>query len=159
MRELDEPTARWLLASGRFDAAYYQASNPDVAKSGLAPWAHFCRYGWWLGRSPSAGVAGLVVRNIAPGVVPCFAQWLDDDPGYNEFCRLWHSPLLDPLWYVERYPDVAAANIEPTTHYWCHGGREGRHPGPWFDTSHYLALLHLSQLPDTLLNDLTPAYS
>lgn len=47
-------------------------------------------------------------------------------------------PLFDTDWYLQQYPDVAAAGINPLQHYMTHGWREGRDPSPLFDTSFYL---------------------
>jgi GT2 family glycosyltransferase len=49
------------------------------------------------------------------------------------------SQLFDATWYLRRYPDVAAAKIDPLTHYVSHGAREGRNPNPLFDGNWYLA--------------------
>jgi hypothetical protein len=38
----------------RFDAAFYLRHNPDVARSGVDPLAHFLAIGWREGRDPSA---------------------------------------------------------------------------------------------------------
>ncbi|MBH3415862.1 glycosyltransferase [Pseudomonas putida] len=35
---------------------------------------------------------------------------------------------FDPLWYLQEYPDVAAANIDPLEHFKLHGQLEGRLP-------------------------------
>ena len=48
------------------------------------------------------------------------------------------SLFFDGAWYRERYPDVAAAPIDPATHYLNIGFKEGRDPGPCFSTSDYL---------------------
>jgi len=48
------------------------------------------------------------------------------------------SPMLEPDWYRSRYPDVAAAGLDPASHYLEHGWREGRDPGPSFSTAAYL---------------------
>lgn len=49
------------------------------------------------------------------------------------------SPLFDPVWYLDAYPDVAAAGAVAAEHYALHGGRtENRDPGPWFSTADYL---------------------
>jgi hypothetical protein len=40
--------------AAEFDAAYYQAVNPDVAASGMDPLAHFLITGWLEGRNPTA---------------------------------------------------------------------------------------------------------
>ena len=55
--------------------------------------------------------------------------------------RKQHSPqpLFDTAWYLERYPDVRAAGIDPLGHYVTYGWREGRQPCPLFDPSWYRA--------------------
>ncbi len=54
--------------------------------------------------------------------------------------RVEESRIFDPGWYLERYPDVKAAGLDPLQHYLEHGGAEGRDPGPLFDGGHYLSL-------------------
>jgi hypothetical protein len=46
--------------------------------------------------------------------------------------------VLDADWYRSRYPDVAAARVDPLEHFVAIGWREGRDPGPAFSVSHYL---------------------
>ena len=48
------------------------------------------------------------------------------------------SSLFDPDWYLLTYPDVARTGTDPLAHYVDHGWREGRDPGPEFETSAYL---------------------
>lgn len=48
------------------------------------------------------------------------------------------SPWFDARWYLQSYPDVAAANIHPLVHYIRCGWREGRNPNPSFATAWYL---------------------
>ena len=50
------------------------------------------------------------------------------------------SALFDADWYIEAYPDVAAACRDPWEHYLERGGFEGRDPNPWFDSDWYLAV-------------------
>jgi glycosyltransferase involved in cell wall biosynthesis len=52
------------------------------------------------------------------------------------------SPLFDADWYLDNYPDVAAAAYDPAAHYVRHGADEGRDPGPDFSTSGYAYLYH-----------------
>jgi hypothetical protein len=47
--------------------------------------------------------------------------------------------LFEPAFYLERYPDLAAARVHPFAHYLLHGAAEGRKPNPWFDPDYYLA--------------------
>jgi hypothetical protein len=48
------------------------------------------------------------------------------------------SGLFDAAWYLDRYPDVAGAGMDPMRHYVEFGAAEGRDPGPGFDTAFYL---------------------
>ena len=48
------------------------------------------------------------------------------------------SGLFDREWYLQRNPDVAAAGIDPLTHYITTGAAEGRDPHPLFDSDWYL---------------------
>jgi GT2 family glycosyltransferase/glycosyltransferase involved in cell wall biosynthesis len=64
---------------------------------------------------------------------------------WRYYCRRgWrkqHSPhrLFDAAWYLEQYPDVRAAGIEPLEHYVTYGWREGRQPCSLFDPAWYLS--------------------
>nr|WP_249812424.1 MULTISPECIES: glycosyltransferase [unclassified Bradyrhizobium] len=49
------------------------------------------------------------------------------------------SQLFDADWYLRKYPDVTAAQLDPLTHYIEFGAREGRDPNPLFDTDWYLS--------------------
>ncbi len=51
---------------------------------------------------------------------------------------LRNSPLFDAEWYLNRYPDVRAAAIDPGVHYLESGWREGRDPSPSFSSGSYL---------------------
>jgi hypothetical protein len=48
------------------------------------------------------------------------------------------SYYFDGTWYLANNPDVAEAGIDPALHYASRGWREGRNPGPAFDTQDYL---------------------
>jgi glycosyltransferase involved in cell wall biosynthesis len=48
------------------------------------------------------------------------------------------SGVFDREWYLQRNPDVAAAGINPLTHYVTKGAAEGRDPHPLFDSDWYL---------------------
>jgi hypothetical protein len=47
------------------------------------------------------------------------------------------SGLFDNAWYLDQYPDVAAAGIEPLAHYLANGSNESRLPNALFDTAWY----------------------
>src|SRR5215831_12379144 len=48
------------------------------------------------------------------------------------------SGLFDSDWYLEQYPDVRAAGIDPLVHYLRHGAAEGRDPNALFNSDWYL---------------------
>ena len=45
---------------------------------------------------------------------------------------------FDPVYYIESYPDVAAAGMDPFEHFMTYGWREARNPRADFVTSYYL---------------------
>ncbi|KQP63962.1 hypothetical protein ASF52_20405 [Methylobacterium sp. Leaf112] len=47
------------------------------------------------------------------------------------------SPLVDDLYYLNRYGDVAAAGQDADAHYAAYGAAEGRDPNAFFSTSGY----------------------
>jgi hypothetical protein len=59
-------------------------------------------------------------------------------PSYISFDRLARD-LVDPDFYLGRYPDVDCARSEAAGHFMELGWREGRDPNTWFSTSFYLA--------------------
>lgn len=48
------------------------------------------------------------------------------------------SNWFDHQWYLDTYPDIRAAKIDPATHYLTTGWRESRNPSSRFDTDYYL---------------------
>ncbi|MET3472702.1 glycosyltransferase involved in cell wall biosynthesis [Novosphingobium sp. 1529] len=55
-----------------------------------------------------------------------------------EIAEVDASGLFDAQWYVDRYPDVAAAGVDPLRHFMQFGWREKRAPNPLFDVAWYL---------------------
>jgi lipopolysaccharide biosynthesis protein len=90
-----------------------------------------------LPRPPQAGrglqqVWWTVRLHILPRLAGFCIDWLQ--------ARLVRaSPLFDRNWYLECYPDVRAAGVDPALHYVRHGAAGYRDPGPCFDTAWYLA--------------------
>lgn len=58
------------------------------------------------------------------------------NPGDREL--ILGSGLFDRTFYLSRYRDVAAAGVDPATHYLEWGASEGRRPSPFFDGVWYL---------------------
>jgi len=134
-----------------FDSAYYLGENPDVAASGVNPFAHFCEFGWKESRHPSRdfdvdwylqthlahakGQLNPLVHYLTAGRAMGLAIRPVSDPGI-ELVRA--SGVFDEAYYLERYPDVAQTGVDPISHYFRHGAKEGRDPSAMFDTNYYL---------------------
>ena len=90
-------------------------------KSRSAQWRIVFDKEWIARQLPDAGIISLesLLRNDALHRV---------DP----------HPLFSASWYLDRYPDVAKAQISPLAHYLEHGWREGRNPHPFFANDWYL---------------------
>lgn len=60
------------------------------------------------------------------------------DPADDLVALLDGSVYFDGGWYLQQYPDVAAAGADPIRHYLESGAEEGRDPSPRFSTRAYL---------------------
>ncbi|MDP2966325.1 MAG: glycosyltransferase family 2 protein [Pelolinea sp.] len=56
----------------------------------------------------------------------------------RSYIVIWRSGLFDKKYYLQNYPDVRKADVDPLTHFIEHGWREGRNPSQKFDTEFYL---------------------
>ena len=61
------------------------------------------------------------------------------------------AELLDPAWYLTRYPDIAASDTDPYHHFVRYGAAERRDPNAWFDTAWYI-----EHYPDVAASGLIP---
>lgn len=57
----------------------------------------------------------------------------------KEIALVRGSGRFDQAWYLEHYPDVVDAGLDPVEHYLRHGAQEGRDPSPAFRTLDYQA--------------------
>jgi len=122
-----------------FDQAWYLASNPDVAASGLSPLAHYLATGRREGRAPhllfdpafyaeqngealaQSGLAPLV-HFMRTGAVT----------GRNP------HPLFDLAYYAVQLPDLPPGE-DLVGHYVREGWKSGLSPHPLFDPAWYVA--------------------
>lgn len=78
-------------------------------------------------------LSGRIVRRSHEEPSPPVEVSLEQDESH---CFV--SLLVDHDWYLEMYPDVAAAGADPVRHYVQFGVGEGRNPNRFFDTKWYL---------------------
>ncbi len=107
-----------------FNGNLYLEHYPDVANSGINPLMHYLEFGKAEGRK----IDSVLLEDGSRSSVALQKQ--------AELIA--HSPLFDSDWYLDNYPDVAAAGLDPIWHYLEHGEHEGRNPGPLFNSSWYL---------------------
>ena len=57
---------------------------------------------------------------------------------HNDEWYIQHSRYFNKKWYLKTYQDVKKTGMDPVKHYMQFGWKEGRNPGPKFDTNWYL---------------------
>lgn len=110
-----------------FDAAYYRARHPGVAKSGLDPFLHYVWLGARSGHNPNADFDTVFYRRQSG------ATRLDPVRHYlreGAARGLDPSPAFSTALYLARYPDVVAAGVNPLVHFRNDGRAEGREAAP-----------------------------
>jgi glycosyltransferase involved in cell wall biosynthesis len=66
---------------------------------------------------------------------------------------LRRTNLFDARFYLEAYPDIGAAGVDPFEHFHDHGHTEGRQPNPYFDPLWYVA-----RNPDVAASGMQPLF-
>lgn len=110
-----------------FAASTYLDAYPSVAAAGVCPLTDYRTHGWREGRNPHPYFANdwYLAQNpdvLSSGSISPLEHYLEH--GWRE--GRWPNPLFDPRAYLDRYPDVAAARVEPLTHFLSNGRSEGR---------------------------------
>ncbi|MGI4950589.1 MAG: glycoside hydrolase family 99-like domain-containing protein [Janthinobacterium lividum] len=118
-----------------FDPAWYVEHNTDVAAGGQDPLLHYVEHGEHEGRQPVAFFDPLWYRQryAVPRGVLCLTHFLQHRHGG----AVSPLPEFDAAHYLARYPDVAAAGMDPFEHYLVQGAAEDREPSAAFDAAFY----------------------
>ena len=120
-----------------FDPTWYLQKNPEVAHADLNPIIHYWLYGEKENRKPhplfDPGWYGQAYSQQA-GNANLLAHYLRN----RESKRFSPNPWFDIDFYLKTQPDVAAADVDPFTHFITTGFREGRNPHPSFHVQFYL---------------------
>ena len=134
--------------SATFDSAIYLANHQDIAESGENPLLHFIRT-----RTDRLSVdAQLVTEARVPSFAPDqqfpfrphlqslvnrFRARIAAERKDTEYHQI--EKIIDLPFYLQRYPDLVRAEINPVTHYIAHGRRERRQLWPHFNPRTYFA--------------------
>lgn len=136
-----------------FSPDKYLTANPDVRAAGLDPLQHYLSNGRAEGRAAplSGGAApanplvnadfydrqlGATIIPTGPGAAEQ-AAWSYNAIGWQR--GLNPDAWFDTTYYLNHNPDVAAAHVNPLTHYETNGWMEGRNPSAQFSSQKYLA--------------------
>lgn len=133
-----------------FDCNFYLATYADVREAGVNPFFHYITAGRSEGRAANAEElhrpdereehrdfadresAGARSGNESQATSPLSVA------AVSEAEMRTMAAAFDPVYYANKYPDVASAGVDPLLHYATRGWREGRKPIYWFDTQYYL---------------------
>ena len=129
------PVPQRPVLSWYFDAAFYLAANPDIAKAGIDPLLHFIDTGIAELRSPHPLIdLRHIVSEDAPilGATPNIEALVD----LLEYDLASPSPYFDPQHYRDQLAGAAPGNAL-LRHFLQHGLRAGHTPNPYFDPAWY----------------------
>ena len=112
-----------------FDAAFYLASNDDVAAAGFDTgnaYLHYLYHGGFEDRAPNALFDSGDYLAANPDVAAAGMNPLLHYHRYGYLEGREAGALFDAQAYLAANPDVAGAGIDPLLHYLAHGFGEGR---------------------------------
>ena len=144
-------SADYALAGGDggVDRTWYLQTYPDIATTRLDPVEHYLRFGWREGRDPQPdfSTCGYLEANEEVKGNP-LVHYLRHggtkvpSPEWQfaaDYALASGDGGVDRTWYLQTYPDIATARLDPVEHYLRSGWREGRDPRSDFSTCGYLA--------------------
>ncbi|WP_237064730.1 glycoside hydrolase family 99-like domain-containing protein [Microbulbifer guangxiensis] len=120
-----------------FDTKWYKEQNSDVSESEINPLYHYLCHGESEGRSPSVLFDVKFVAAQLPNNITL------DGSVLRFFLDFSSVDLIDPVkefstsYYLESYPDIKDAGVDPYLHFLQTGVFEGRNPSPSFDVPWY----------------------
>jgi hypothetical protein len=95
-----------------------------------------------IARALSGGASRLARRGASLIAIGPASRWLGGAGRRKalseQAASIRASGLFDEKWYLEKYPDVARAKLDPVEHYLKFGVAEGRNPSERFHTRWYL---------------------
>lgn len=103
------------------------------------------------GVSGSVRILGRSVRGFGRAVRQKWLRGLIKLVPPTLLAYVWHNPLFDRQWYLDRYADVLQKRMNPERHFRRHGAREGRNPNALFDTAWYI-----TRYPDVPASSMNP---
>lgn len=130
--------------NAEFDPVWYRNYYQDVKENGGHPVLHYLLYGKKEGRFKNA--IDYESRDQST-VSECLKSYNKKENNYA--LKLFSE--FDEKFYLNYYPDIKRAGVNPREHFDTVGWKEGRKPNSWFDTRFYL-----NRYPDVKDNEINP---
>ena len=114
-----------------FDLAWYEETNPAVARLRINPLSHYILEGEPFNRRPVLWFDPVWYRTeyaVTDGRL-ALAHYLT----HRHTGTFSPNPLFDATWYVSRHGATIPLGIDPFTHYLFHGAMQDIDPSPRFD--------------------------
>jgi len=139
-----------MRSSGLFDAAWYLAHYPEIARAKVDPLFHYLHAGGFEGRDPGPNFSSAwyleEYEDVKKAGINPLVHYLKQGreegrhPNFENYqlALIRSSGLFDDAWYLANNTDVAQEKVDPLFHYLHAGGFEGRDPGPNFCSAWYL---------------------
>ncbi len=141
------------LTQEYFDSQFYLQKYPDIAAAGVDPLDHYMQYGWREMRTPNTShttedflrACNLSAKDVTFNPI---YQWIQSgkppmSPN-SKVIRTLTQEYFDSQFYLRKYPDIAAAGVDPLDHYLQYGWREMRTPNTSHTTEDFLRACNLS---------------
>lgn len=118
-----------------FDADWYLQEYPDVAASGMDPYQHYVLNGKKEGRRPAARTVSRSrlkeARFLRSGLLSAVKQVGGLRKAVEKVVTVakrdgWFVSDFDETFYLEKYPDIREAGVDPYEHFVQYGRAEGR---------------------------------
>lgn len=77
-------------------------------------------------------------KNLHNDIIPHLSFAIDINEHPDVICSP-NEKIFNSSWYLNEYPDVKNAQMEPFEHFIFYGWKEGRNPNPLFDINVYLS--------------------
>jgi hypothetical protein len=131
-----DPEGILTAAPALFDPEFYVA---QVGRPLPDPLGHFRRSGDAAGLDPCPYFSTRFYKETYPDWETGGASTALEDFLHHESAGTFRKPhpLIDPLDYLARYPDLVAAKVRPVQHFARLGDAEGRTPSAEFDAAFY----------------------
>lgn len=140
----------------KFESIWYTEFYRDVRENGINAVEHYARYGYRENRFINA-MELAAYRIISDSGLFDEHYYLSHNDDLQKHKRAGLDLLLhfirygadekrnpnvffDTEWYLQRYPDVSAAEQNPLVHYILHGQTEGRYPSPQTEPNSEIAV-------------------